>query len=309
MLLFDTNRERLVSAQQQYMAAMLTVRLDPKVNKVVVPSDDSYQQVECLGMMIDCKELSVGVSVEKMITLIDDTRSLIARGSCSGLELGKLVGRWTWSMLARRPSLSVFSAVYRQVLVSGPVVFSIWPSVRRELLLIVDIAPLLVSFISQRWCNTVMVTDASSLGHGVCTHRVNNGDIDGLITTGWNRLDRMSPPSPRCHDWISRSRWRTIISRRWYRLDEHINCYEIRAVAAALKWHINHSHDTIGYRLLILSDSQVAIGSIMKGRSSSFRLLVPLRGIAALCLATGTHLDLRYVPTDINPADAPSRSF
>ena len=40
-------------------------------------------------------------------------------------------------------------------------------------------------------------------------------------------------------------------------------------------------------RILILSDSSAAVGSINKGRSSSHRLLRPLRSLAALLLASG----------------------
>jgi hypothetical protein len=54
-------------------------------------------------------------------------------------------------------------------------------------------------------------------------------------------------------------------------------------------------------------DSTVAFFSLWKGRSSSAPLLLILRQIAALLLASGLSLCVGWLPSEINPADKPSR--
>ena len=60
-------------------------------------------------------------------------------------------------------------------------------------------------------------------------------------------------------------------------------------------------------RVLVLSDSRVVVGACCKGRSSSRRLNFVLRRIAGVCGRAGLTLDVVWVPTWANPADAPSR--
>jgi hypothetical protein len=62
-----------------------------------------------------------------------------------------------------------------------------------------------------------------------------------------------------------------------------------------------------GKRLLIISDSQVTVGCISKGRSSSIGLNKIVRRMAALGLAHKVKFYMRYIRTHRNPADGPSR--
>jgi len=59
--------------------------------------------------------------------------------------------------------------------------------------------------------------------------------------------------------------------------------------------------------VFLLLDSTVAFFSLWKGRSSSPGLLLVLRKISALLLAGGLSLQPGWVPSAVNPADAPSR--
>src|SRR4051812_22284814 len=86
---------------------------------------------------------------------------------------------------------------------------------------------------------------------------------------------------------------------------EHINVLEARALSTAVRWVLSHPL-SMGRRLLALSDSQVVIGAVNKGRSSSQQLLRCLRGVSALLLASGVRLVLQWVPSASNPADEPS---
>lgn len=59
----------------------------------------------------------------------------------------------------------------------------------------------------------------------------------------------------------------------------------------------------------MLSDSQVAVGALTKGRTSSHTLLCRLRPICALLLAAGIQLFTRWIRSELNPADEPSRRY
>jgi len=81
---------------------------------------------------------------------------------------------------------------------------------------------------------------------------------------------------------------------------------ELRAVLTAVRWVLSLPQ-SVNKRLLVLCDSQVALGAVSKGRSSSQPLLRRLRALAALVMASGLCVTVRWIPTDLNPADEPSR--
>jgi hypothetical protein len=108
-----------------------------------------------------------------------------------------------------------------------------------------------------------------------------------------------------CYSVARSSRWSTIISRPW-RDAEHINALELRAVLLAAHWVLSHP-SAVSRRVLLLVDSTVALYAVWKGRSSSYPLLAVLRKINALLLAGDLTLLTGWLPSEVNPADAPSR--
>jgi ribonuclease HI len=106
---------------------------------------------------------------------------------------------------------------------------------------------------------------------------------------------------------VESCKWHTVAASRW-RKEEHINVLELRALCTALRWVLSF-RSAIGKRVLVLSDSQVVVGAVMKGRSSSPQLLRRLRALSALVLAGGVRLSVRWVRSELNPADEPSRRF
>jgi hypothetical protein len=245
------------------------------------------------------------VSPAKLAALAAATEALVARGNATGLELSELLGHWTWAMLANRPALSVFGAVYRFALINQNSRFSLWHTVVRELTLAVQIAPLLCSPIRGSWWPRVIATDASTVGQGVVMRSLDNSlELTPFLSASFP-AEANGEPTAQCRAWVAASRWGTIVSKRWARA-EHINCLEARAVLSAVRWALSYPR-AFDHRLCILSDSRVAIGAIRKGRSSSFGLLVVLRALSALALGCGSQLRLHWLPTDINPADGASR--
>ena len=99
--------------------------------------------------------------------------------------------------------------------------------------------------------------------------------------------------------------WRTWISSPW-RWSEHINTLELQSIILALR-RLLSSPMAINHRLLLLCDSAVVAYSITKGRSSAASLAAGMKKVAALTLAGGIRVGVAWIPTQINPADRPSR--
>ena len=104
---------------------------------------------------------------------------------------------------------------------------------------------------------------------------------------------------------VDEKRWRLAIQQRWT-FHEHINVLELRVAVSALRRAARDSR-FFGRRLLVLSDNMVAVLLLEKGRSRVRGLNALCRKAAAYLLATGMHLRVRYLETDRNPADGPSR--
>jgi ribonuclease HI len=238
---------------------------------------------------------TVGATVAKLDALRADTRRLLAAGVCSGTDVAHVVGRWTWAAMACRPVLSVFNAVYRFIECAKGRRFTLWRSAARELLLIMQLAPLMFVDTSVGWFDRVVATDASSDGMGVVAASLEQDEPPRVVTGADSAA------------LVASSAWRTIVSSRWRR-PEHINVLELRALTTAVRWVLSF-RQAVNCRLLVLCDSQVVVGAVTKGRSSSQLLLRRLRYLAAMALASGLRLTVRWVASADNPADGPSRNF
>lgn len=287
-----------------------TIGLSVKASKTVLASESA----EILGFLVDGKEQTVSLSPDKLIRLCRATYHILdSRRPVSGRVMSVLVGHWTWCFLVRRPAFAVFSAVYRFVEAAADRPRMLWHSVRQELHAATCLAPLLMSSMKDSWFEKVVATDASSVGAGVVAksvpvdltreaaasssvvgHHVQLGEDQQLATSLSSSMSK-----------ILDTPWKTIISSPW-KYQDHINLLELESVVLAVRWILSHPTST-GKRVLLLSDSSVTVGSVSKGRSSSHRLLRKLRKLSAYVLASGLQLYCHWIPTDINPADGPSR--
>jgi hypothetical protein len=279
-------------AQDAYVAAIRALGLVVKDSKVVLPSADG---VACLGLEVHGTDHTVGVSAVKVGALCRDTLRALTDGRCTGTALATLVGRWTWAALAASPALAVLNATYRYIECARGRLFTLWPSVAHELRTLVGLAPLFFTRTSAGWFERVVATDASSTGLGIVAAPVAERDARDTVTK--EDAAALAAHAP----------WRVIAAAPW-RTQEHINVLELRALTTAVRWVLSHPR-AVDSRVLILSDSQVVVGAVTKGRSSSQPLLRRLRFLAALVLASGLRLTLRWLASELNPADEPSRRF
>jgi hypothetical protein len=239
-------------------------------------------------------------------------------------------------MLLRRPSLAVLQHCYRYMAVAKGRLFTLWPSVRRELLLLLGILPLLEAQLDTPYFHRAVASDASELAAGVvstplrpslerrlwplCSNRHHamvqaqlNSDISRdrlqlasvLADPRLDVLRRTARSYDSFYSDVVAAPWTTIVSSRW-RGQEHINTLELRAALLAVHWALSFP-SALRRRVFLLVDSTAAFFSLWKGRSSSPALLLVLRKISALLLAGGLSLLPGWLPSAVNPADAPSR--
>lgn len=380
-----------------------------KRSKSVLPTSEP---VECVGITIDGRSGTVAVAPETLNELIGDTERLIAGGSCTGIELSRIVGGWTWAFLVRRPAFAIFANVYRFITQIDRRRSRLWSSVLIELQLACAVAPVLVTTIRRMTVPVIVACDASSTGYGVTLAPVTpervlpvinstvSADIAGLVsvadsggarsaiainvlrqvnkkvvTNGFgptpandncfilnlNENDKPSIPDhellpcvsgvfgvdshprnggsggdelpnsvrllsgdPRSklpafrgvYDWIKRQNWKVAVSGEWDSSNpEHINISEVRAALSGIRSVFRTSAITgvsgipFDHRFVLFTDSLVTLGALNKGRSSSHLLLRRIRSVSATLLATGIRPFYRYIDTESNPADVPSRQL
>ena len=99
--------------------------------------------------------------------------------------------------------------------------------------------------------------------------------------------------------------WRRVQSRPW-RYSEHISAFGSKAILFGLR-HTLRRHDAVGKRILVLTDSMVSTCAMSKGRSGASGISRACRAVAALSLASGSGLHVRWIPGEANQADALSR--
>lgn len=329
--IFSLNRSLACRLFRRVLAAYRAAGFVVKPSKVIEPTD---QPVKVIGFMFEHTEqhhTTVALAADACLDLARVTLASLKQGQLTGLGLAHLIGRWTWCMLLRRPSLSVLQHSYRFIEVADRRRFTLWPSVRRELWMLLGLLPLLFARLDVPTFKHVVATDASELGAGVvcsavtpemdrliwqlCSSRA-HATMQTLINAAENRgevIDASAPPVLQhaaqqysgFYADVRAARWSTILSSAW-RSAEHINALELRAVLLSLHWLLSYpsAHSS---RVYLLVDSTVALFALWKGRSSSARLLVILRKISALLLASGTSLLTGWLPSAVNPADQPSR--
>ena len=102
---------------------------------------------------------------------------------------------------------------------------------------------------------------------------------------------------------VKTAEWEVSAAWKWTG-SSHINVLELASALQAVKRIAARG----GGRAILLLDSNVALQTIAKGRSSARSLTNLLRKICSLCLAFGISLSVHFCPTRLNVADDPSRS-
>ncbi|CAE7422123.1 unnamed protein product [Symbiodinium natans] len=284
--------------------------------------------------------------IHKIKSAIDD---LLHRQFCSGRVLQTILGHLTWASMGRRESLAILNSCYAFVHQKGEHSGRLWPSVRKELEWFSAVLPLLRMKINCGWSQDITASDSSPWGLGVCLRTLEKQEVQSLggcserwrfrfedalrardhalnqddgeaFKPGESGIGSIRDCSLGISSFIrdlgfdevpkkvlQKDAWTVVWSRPW-KFEANILHTEARALVWSAE-HLLRSNRNLCKRLVCLSDNLPLVLSATKGRGKSKYLIGPLRRLAALGLACGSKVHVRWVPSELNVADAPSRAI
>ena len=263
----------------------------------------------------------------------------------SGKLVQQLIGHSVVIFVLNRCGMCTFRHLYDFVQ-SGCAPRRLRPGEREEVKNFIGLVPLLVGNIRLEWSDTVTCTDASPIGYGICERRMDTQEIrsmgrwqerwrfkhldpahwkprdraQGRDVLGDVRTARAFPVYPDFNDLympdgefpevpaevVDPTYWKTVLMGRWSDTKEHITLKEGRTLVLAAR-RLTRSSNSRGKRHLILVDNLALAMCSCKGRATNYSMLRVTQQLGALSLAGGFSLRLRWVPSERNPSDGPSR--
>ena len=332
LIMLGTDYDSVVRDFNSALAAYARCGL-PDSAKKREPPRRPPRPIKGIGIVMDGSALTLSIAVEDRLALVQRTLGLLYAPTVTGRQLGQLIGSWVWCLMLRRPALALLFHSYRFIAVADRRQFTLWPAVRHELLCLLCLTPLLQTDIAASFHHHAYATDASELAAGVVATPLTAELVTALYPLShspqynllplqrWHADRRRGAQAPAMPAEllqhyatddgtallrsIGSHHWATLIASPW-RYHQHINALELHAVLLALRHVLSIPHAT-ATRVFTLVDSAVAYYTLWKGRSSSPLLLSVLRQINSLLLASGCSLQPCWIPSEWNPADAPSR--
>ena len=270
-------------------------------------------------------------------------RGVVKRGRATSKQVEKLLGHCCFLALARREGLSVFGQAYTFVhrYRSSKEEVPLWPSVRKELDMFDGILPLIRRDLTAEWSQRVYAVDASEWGMGCTYSNIPQESVRHLggFCERWRFKDpeisrarahifldpegdcesfseevELDPTDPRGgaitdfeavpFEAVDRQ-WHVNGRHRWHKASS-MPVNEARATLFAVK-HLLRSVRNFGQRHVVLSDSMTSTCAFSRGRAQSYELRRVCQQYGALCLVSGAQITVRWIPSEWNPADMPSR--
>ena len=247
----------------------------------------------------------------------------------------KVVGHFTFAMMIRRECLSIFNAVYKYVR-AEKACGSLWRAAQQEILQASSILPLMCTSLDLPWSSTVMATDASEVGYGVCERQLDSDrvaligrtceqwrySVEGAIKARTHALGQDAAPLDEGRhydrarvrdtdfnevgvDVLDSSSWHVVFSGEWQH-HENILRTEGRAMLSGVR-HLLRCRRHAGYHHLLLVDNLALALACTKGRGSSSLANRTCQQLCALALASDSKFHVRWIPSERNCADRPSR--
>ena len=105
---------------------------------------------------------------------------------------------------------------------------------------------------------------------------------------------------------LSKRAFRDVISAKKTR-DAHPGSLEASGLLLLLKW-ITRSSKNFSRRIPVLVDAQAVLGAAAKGRTSAGSISLDMKRIAVVVFSSDILPSYVYIPSEDNPADAPSRN-
>ena len=257
----------------------------------------------------------------------------------------RLLGHAMVLCVLNRCGMAIFRSLY-DFSAKGLGPCRLWKSAARECRMFIAVAPLLQGNLRREWSSRVTCTDASPEGYGIveCELRVDQVREIGqwnerwrfkrLPVSEWRPRERAfnydvvsdlftaGRPEPTAginQEYVENeefvevpfqlmkpSRWHTAKIGMWKNTSEHISLKEGRCFVLALR-RLSRDSKQRGRKLLIFVDNLALGMAVSKGRAHDFHMLRVCQQVAAISLASDLFIRPRWVPSEVNPADGPSR--
>jgi hypothetical protein len=286
-----------------------------------------------VGYRVTRSPPSLNLDVDKAWRLMESLRWLL-RVSWVDVELLRAVtGTWLWGALLRRELLSIPHALFKFMERHEGRVTSWWPSVRREVKVMLQMVPTMCCDLSKPSAPLVFSSDAEGVnaedfgGYGIVGVKASPEEAEEVIAAGTRpghtvaRLDgtvgHLNRADKEIANRIPVSRvprsllekpvkeWTELGSGRWQRAD-HITLGEGRAAIKLLR-ALASRPGAQGYVIANLEDNEGLSAAMAKGRSPAVGLNSLLRQRAAQCVASDITFCLPWVDTKHQAADCASR--
>ena len=270
-------------------------------------------------------------------------REVLKRGHATSKEMQKLIGHCGFISMGRRESPSCFGRIYDFIKTHehNSLEHPLGKHVRQELSNWDGILPLIRRDLKAAWSTKLLATDASEWGLGATQSDIpyEQAKSIGQFCERWRfkdpltanprqrtmaefelpfcdvpsciKQDDRDAPHDRVGDFASvpfevvNQQWQTIGRHRWQR-ELCMPVAEAQAVLFGVK-HALRNMSAFGKKHLILTDSMTVACAVSRGRSHGFQLRRVIQQIAAHSLVTNSEIHLRWIPSEWNPADSPSR--
>ena len=276
-------------------------------------------EMTALGCKLTVRPPSVEPDSGKLTMAFKAFLDVLARRTATPAGLSRLLGVEQWFCLLNRPMFSIFDKVYEFVRKEPQTSAFVFPdAVWTELAVAAFLMPLLGADLSRDFLPQLIACDAApEFGFGVSFFRCSSKLAEKVGSLAERRGDYIKffpePGAPKAKDRLGTphtlplrpSKFRTAISAK-AKWKAHSGVLEARGLLLAVKWALRNKRN-FNRRIVVLIDAKAVLGAATKGRTSAPVIRGVLRQLAASLLATNSLLRLVYVPTEHNPADAPSR--
>ena len=289
-------------------------------------------QAKFWGISLDGEAGTLRAQVERVLPMTGLTARICKLGYSSRKLLEVLVGSWIAVLQCRRRCMCLLSAVFEDMqLHNYTEVFKLQAKTVAELWMLVVLAPLFCSDLRAAPDTELSLVDASGdfRAEVVCSlSEVFAGELwrHKLTKAAWTKL--LSPTLALCrmHGTLDPTMevpagelpanahplWTTLARTLKFKTKQikpvqgsvHINLSELKA---ALESEARKARLRPNSRFLIGADSQVSLGALIKGRSSSAGLNGLLRRFLPTVLAYNVYTGWQYLTSGDNVSDDPTR--
>eukprot|EP00435_Cladocopium_sp_Y103_P044430 s82_g12.t1 len=127
---------------------------------------DQTSMIE-LGAEVDGEQRQLGVTMEKLVKLIQATLWLTGQHFLNRKHVQIIAGRWVFALQFRRPAMSTLNHTWRLIGGNCKITSSLRNAVKQELQSLIFLAPLLFCNLGASISPVIMASDASSSGGAV----------------------------------------------------------------------------------------------------------------------------------------------